>query len=155
MYPPHMQSSLSPQGFGLYNSNGGAGTENSTSITSCFTPLSQQTIPCKDYLISSNALPHDVVNAAGDGLWNATGNENFTTFSNSGGSRVNGVGENRSGEAMRRAEPGFGGSFPKPQEHPLSQAVPTATMHQPPYQSVSFPNFGTQNPVIIQFIIEH
>ncbi|ODM90727.1 hypothetical protein Ocin01_15955 [Orchesella cincta] len=133
-YPPHMQSSLSPQGFGLYNSNGGSSTENSTSITSCFSPPNQQNIPCKDYLIS-NALPHNVVNAAGgDGLWNATGNENFTTFSTSGGSRVNGLSENGY-EAMRRVDGGFGGSFPKPQEHSLSQAVPTTTMHQPPYQS--------------------
>ncbi|CAL8111171.1 unnamed protein product [Orchesella dallaii] len=133
-YPPHMQSSLSPQGFGLYNSNGGGSNENSTSTTSCLSPLSQQTVPRKDYLIS-NTVPHDVMNARGDGLWNATGNENFTTFSTSGGSRVNGVSENGSGEAMRRADGGFGGSFPKPQEHPLSHSVPTTTMPQPPYQS--------------------
>lgn len=79
-----MQSSLSPQGYGLYNFGGGGDADSmladSTSITSGLSPLKKQTISYNDYVITHPQ--HDSSNissAMHDSNWNGTtGNENLT-----------------------------------------------------------------------------
>lgn len=85
-----MQSSLSPQGYGLYNYNsfvGGCGRDtdsvlDSTSITSGWSPLKKQTISSNDYLVAHPQHNSSNVRSAlmqDPPRWKQTGNENLTT----------------------------------------------------------------------------
>jgi len=94
-----MQSSLSPQGYGLYNFGGGDADSmlsDSTSITSGLSPLKKQTISYNDYLTTHPQ--HDSSNvcaAMHDSNWNGTtGNENLTALSTT--------------TSTSKSEPGFG-----------------------------------------------
>lgn len=82
-----MQSSLSPQGFGLYNGGGGGDAPPSIfespipdSIASGG-PLKKQTISYQDYVVSHPQHDSSNISAAmqdGSNGWNSPGNENLT-----------------------------------------------------------------------------